>query len=139
MITVSIEFPETVFDSLGQEPDDFVKEMRVVAAVKWYELGKISESKAAEISGLNLGDFIEVLSRYKVYTAQNKNEEITKTSIEAEPQTKLSLQQIAVLPLKERHKLLAASIALTAEDFLNDPELTEFSILDGEDWDPGND
>ncbi|HAX78560.1 MAG TPA: hypothetical protein DCY88_22685 [Cyanobacteria bacterium UBA11372] len=60
MITVSIEFPETVFDSLGQEPDEFVKEMRVVAAVKWYELGKISESKAAEISGLNLGDFINV-------------------------------------------------------------------------------
>lgn len=139
MITVSIEFPETVFDSLGQEPDEFVKEMRVVAAVKWYELGKISESKAAEISGLNLGDFINVLSRYKNYTVQNKNEEITKTSIEAEPQTKLSLQQIALLPLKERHKLLAASIALTAEDFLNDPELTEFSILDGEDWDAGND
>lgn len=139
MITVSIEFPETVFDSLGQEPDEFVKEMRVVAAVKWYELGKISESKAAEISGLNLGDFINVWSRYKNYTVQNKNEEITKTSIEAEPQTKLSLQQIALLPLKERHKLLAASIGLTAEYFLNDPELTEFCILDGEDWDAGND
>lgn len=56
-----------------------------------------------------------------------------------ENKTKMSLQQIAALPLTERHKLLSAAIALTAEDFVNAPELTEFSILDGEDWDEGND
>jgi hypothetical protein len=46
----------------------------------------------------------------------------------------LSLQQIAKLPIVERHKLLAAYIPATAQDFLTDPELTEFSILDTEDW-----
>ncbi len=30
--------------------------------------------------------------------------------------------------------MLASSIAATAQDFLEDPELTEFSVLDGEDW-----
>jgi hypothetical protein len=30
VITVTIELPETVFDFIGKEPDDFVKEMRVV-------------------------------------------------------------------------------------------------------------
>ncbi|WP_449417321.1 hypothetical protein [Phormidium nigroviride] len=46
----------------------------------------------------------------------------------------LSLQEIARLPVTERHQILAPFIAATAEDFLTDPELTEFSVLDGEDW-----
>jgi hypothetical protein len=40
---------------------------------------------------------------------------------------------IAAMPLSERHKILASSIAATAQDFLTDPELTEFAALD-EDW-----
>ncbi|MBS9769536.1 MAG: DUF2281 domain-containing protein [Trichodesmium sp. ALOHA_ZT_67] len=50
----------------------------------------------------------------------------------------LSLKEIARLPIVERHKLLTPSIDKTAEDFLNDPELTEFFILDGEDWETGD-
>lgn len=46
----------------------------------------------------------------------------------------LSLQELALLPIKERHQYLQASIAATAEDFETDPELTAFSELDGEDW-----
>jgi hypothetical protein len=48
--------------------------------------------------------------------------------------TKMSLQEIAKLPLEERHKLIAPYVAAMAEDFLNDSELTEFSVLDLEDW-----
>ncbi|WP_295620007.1 DUF2281 domain-containing protein [Chamaesiphon sp. GL140_3_metabinner_50] len=50
----------------------------------------------------------------------------------------LSLQQLAQLPIAERHQYLKASIAATANDFLTDPELTEFSILDSEDWECKN-
>lgn len=64
--------------------------------------------------------------------------EIASDSTPVELQTKLSLRQIAALPIEERHKLLAQSITATAEDLLNDPDLTEFSVLDGEDWDTGN-
>jgi ABC-type transporter MlaC component len=45
-----------------------------------------------------------------------------------------SLQQLANLPVKERHQHLKAAIAATANDFSTDPELTEFSVLDVEDW-----
>ncbi|MGB3267438.1 MAG: DUF2281 domain-containing protein [Microcoleus sp.] len=48
--------------------------------------------------------------------------------------SKLSLRQIAALPLEERHQILARSIPATADDFITDPELTEFSILDTEEW-----
>jgi transposase len=40
--------------------------MRVAAAVKWYELGEVSQGKAAEMAGLSRSGFIEALSRYKV-------------------------------------------------------------------------
>ena len=57
----------------------------------------------------------------------------------AEEQKQLSLQKIASLSLAERHKILEFFIAAIAEDFLNDPELIELSVLDGEDWETEND
>ncbi|WP_044035009.1 UPF0175 family protein [Microcystis aeruginosa] len=80
MKTISIELPETAFSALRKSPDEFAQEMRIAAAVKWYELGEISQGKAAEIAGLNRAKFIEVLSRYQVspfqYIPQELDEEI---------------------------------------------------------------
>ena len=50
------------------------------------------------------------------------------------PPLKLSLQQIAKLPIRDRNQLLAIYVAAMAKDFETDPGLTEFSVLDTEDW-----
>jgi len=80
MKNLSIQLPETVFSALRRSPDEFVQEMRIAAAVKWYELGEISQNKAAEIAGVTRSEFINALSRYKVdfmqYTAQELAEEM---------------------------------------------------------------
>src|SRR6266540_690801 len=39
---------------------------RLAAAVKWYELGMISQSKAAEVAGISRQAFLEALARFKV-------------------------------------------------------------------------
>lgn len=80
-------------------------------------------------------DFVQFL----VKKAEQKNSfpsdnsEYNSLSI-TQPALKLSLREIARLPIAERHKILAPYMAATAEDFLTNPELTEFSVLDGEDW-----
>jgi predicted HTH domain antitoxin len=78
MQTVLLEILATVFAALGESPDDFVKEMRIVAAVKWYELGKLSQGKAAEVAGLSRSAFIEALSRFKASPIQITAEELEK-------------------------------------------------------------
>ncbi|MEW6125585.1 MAG: UPF0175 family protein [Acidobacteriota bacterium] len=77
---VSIELPDSAFAALRKSPDEFVREMRLAAVVKWYELGELSQSKAAEIVGLSRAEFINVLSRFRVsplqYTAEELQEEL---------------------------------------------------------------
>ncbi|QTA90446.1 UPF0175 family protein [Desulfonema magnum] len=60
MTTLSIQLPETVFSALRQPPDEFVREMRIAAAVKWFEIGKISHERAAEIAGMSRSEFMDV-------------------------------------------------------------------------------
>jgi len=52
----------------------------LAAGVKWYEMGIISQEKAAEIAGLSRADFIFSLSRFNVssfqYTAEEIEEEL---------------------------------------------------------------
>jgi predicted HTH domain antitoxin len=66
MTNITVNLPDTAFSALRKTPDEFGQEMRIAAAVKWYELEQISQGKAAEIAGLTRAEFIQALSRYKV-------------------------------------------------------------------------
>lgn len=78
MRTVQIQLPETVFSALRKNPDEFIQEMRIAAAVKWYELGEISQGKAAEVAGITRSDFINALSRYQVSFLQYTSKELAE-------------------------------------------------------------
>ncbi len=79
-IALKFEMPEGAFSALRKAPDEFAMELRLAAAVKWYELGIISQEKASQIAGLSRTDFIFSLSRFNVspfqYTADDIEEEL---------------------------------------------------------------
>ena len=78
MVRVSIELPRDVFSALRQDPDGFVREMRIAAAVKWYENSVISQGKAAEIAGLSRAAFINALNQFNASPFQYSADEIIK-------------------------------------------------------------
>lgn len=66
MPKVTISLPEEVFSARRLPPDDFVRDMRLAAAIYWYQKSEISQEKAAQIAGLNRRDFLMALAREQV-------------------------------------------------------------------------
>lgn len=85
----TIELPESAFSALRTSPAEFIEEMKRAAVVKWYESGRISQDKAAEIAGLSRYEFLRLLSQYNVsiiqYTREVLEEELDYASNEHRP------------------------------------------------------
>jgi predicted HTH domain antitoxin len=84
MTQLTLEMPETAFATMHKNPAEFTRELRVAAAVKWYELELLSQGRAAEIAGLTRAEFITALGQYKVspfqYTAEEVLEDLANAS-----------------------------------------------------------
>ena len=78
MVTVTFELSEDVLSAVRKAPDHFARELRLAGAVKWYEMGLISQSRAAEISGLSRSEFIAALGRFEVSAFQYSVDEIAE-------------------------------------------------------------
>lgn len=63
MTQVHIELPETVYSVLHCAPNELSRELRLAAAVQWYEQGRVSQEQAAEIAGMDRTDFLLALAR----------------------------------------------------------------------------
>jgi len=66
IIQMTIESSAGALASLREDPATFVRELRLAAAVKWYEMKRISQGRAAKIAGLSRSEFIEALDRLGV-------------------------------------------------------------------------
>ncbi len=75
-VQVTVEMPQAAFSALRATPGDFVKEMRLAAAVKWYEIGRVSQAKAAALAGVSRQRFVDALGRFGVSPFQCTAEEL---------------------------------------------------------------
>jgi len=72
----NIEYPEDMLLILREGEEDFLKELKTLAAVKFYELKKLSLGQAAELAGLDKIDFIKLLGQHKVPISNLSREEL---------------------------------------------------------------
>ncbi|RPH51723.1 MAG: UPF0175 family protein [Desulfobacteraceae bacterium] len=76
--TVTLKLPLSVFSALKKTPVEFSDEIRLTAAVKWYEMGVVSQEKAAEIAGMNREDFLPALLKFNVSPFQYSADEVLR-------------------------------------------------------------
>ena len=63
MPRVTLELPEEVVSALRRSPEEFARDLRLAAAIHWYERGEVSQEKAARIAGMDRTDFLAALAR----------------------------------------------------------------------------
>ncbi len=73
---VTIDIPEKVLLAEKMDAEAFAREMRVLTAVKLYELGRLSSGRAAELAGMSRVEFLLALDRYGVFPLAKELEEL---------------------------------------------------------------
>ena len=66
MSTIQVDIPDEVLISLKETAQTAAHELRMAAAVKLFELGKLSSGRAAQLAGLSRVEFLLALGRYQV-------------------------------------------------------------------------
>ncbi|OIP66151.1 MAG: hypothetical protein COT35_06660 [Nitrospirae bacterium CG08_land_8_20_14_0_20_52_24] len=66
MERIILEIPEEILISLKETPSELSRDIRMLAAAKLYELGKLSSGRAAQLAGMSRVSFLRALSQYGV-------------------------------------------------------------------------
>lgn len=75
-VIVPIEYSRNILTSQRLAAEPFIREMRLAAAVKWYEMALLSQSQAAEVAGVSRAEFLTALGRLSVSPFQYNADEI---------------------------------------------------------------
>ena len=71
-----MEIPEETLISLKTDAESFARDLKLLAAVKLFELGKLSSGRAAQLAGMPRVEFLLALRRFQVSPFQMAEEEL---------------------------------------------------------------
>ncbi len=76
---IVIDVPETVLLAEKTDEQTFAREVRMLAAVKLYEPGRLSSGRAAELAGIPRVEFLLALGRYNVFPFEAELNDLEQT------------------------------------------------------------
>ena len=80
MCEITLSIPDDTLLALKVRPDQLGAELRLAAAVKLYELGRMSSGAAAKLAGVPRTVFLMKLADYGVDTFKLNEEELQEES-----------------------------------------------------------
>ena len=87
MEELKIRYPTGFEHAVHMTKGELEHHIRLMAALKMFELGKVSSGKAAELAGMSRIEFLDACGRYKVsvfnYPPEEAEEELKRDLTEA--------------------------------------------------------
>ncbi len=77
---IVIDIPEKVLLAERTDEATFAREVRILAAIKLYELGRLSSGRAAELAAMPRVEFLLAPGRYKVFPSEAELRELEATN-----------------------------------------------------------
>jgi predicted HTH domain antitoxin len=63
---ISFEIPESILQALNQSQDEFISQVRLLAALQLFKNHKLSFGQAAELAGMGKDRFLIELDNYSI-------------------------------------------------------------------------
>jgi len=80
---ITVDIPTASLSITRERPEEFARSLRIAAAVKWYELGRISQSKASELIGCTRLELFHHLREYGVSPVQISTGELDREILDS--------------------------------------------------------
>jgi predicted HTH domain antitoxin len=76
MANMTLEYPPELTVALGKRPEETADEIRLMAALKLFEAGRVSGGMAAKLAGMARADFLVTCGQYGVSIFQQTPDEL---------------------------------------------------------------
>ncbi|HTG15731.1 MAG TPA: UPF0175 family protein [Blastocatellia bacterium] len=91
MKELTLTYPDDLEQAVHLTADEMAAQIRLMAALKMFELGKLSSGKAAELAGMSRVEFLEACGRYHVPVFNYLPDEL-ETELESDVQAIKQMQ-----------------------------------------------